>query len=248
MSTSGTVGKALDLVEHLSRAPGPMGVSELGRALRMPKASVHRLLASLATHGYVSRVEDGRYRLGFRLVSLGLAALAREPVIEAARPELEAAARALGETLFLAVVRDRAIVVLDKVEGTGLLRVAPRVGDSAPVHATAVGKLYLALAPDALPPLATPLARFTARTLTSRAALDRVVAQVRRRGWAESREEWIAGLAFVAAPVLVRGELVATVAAGVPTARLRAASQSQVVKITVAAARAAGARLEGSVS
>lgn len=245
-SSPGTVEKALDLLAHLEAQRTPCGVSEVGRALAMPKASVHRLLASLASRGYVERTDDGRYRLGFRLVRLGLAVLAREPLVEAARPALEAAAREAGETYFLATIRDGAIVVLDKVEGTGMLRAAPGIGESAPLHATAVGKLYLALAPERVAAPVGKLERYTPRTLASPSALARASAEVARRGWAESREEWIPGLSFVAAPVRVSGELLGAVAAAVPAARFAGPAKRKILEVTLDAARSIGARLEGS--
>lgn len=245
-SSPGTVEKALDLLAHLEGQRSPCGVSELGRDLAMPKPSVHRLLASLASRGYVERTDDGRYRLGFRLVGLGLAVLAREPLVEAARPALDAAARAAGETYFLAALRDGAVVVLDKVEGTAMLRAAPRIGESAPLHATAVGKLYLALAPTRVAMPDAPLERFTPRTLTTAASLARACGEVTRRGWAESREEWLPGLSFVAAPVRVGGELLGAVAAAVPSTRFAGTAKQKILKVTLDAARSIGARLEGS--
>lgn len=245
-TSPGTVEKALDLLAHLEDQRSPCGVSEIGRALGMPKASVHRLLASLGSRGYVERTEDGRYRLGFRLVRLGLAVLAREPLVEAARPALEAAARDAGETFFLATLRDGAVVVLDKVEGSGMLRAAPRIGESAPLHATAVGKLFLALAPARVPAPPAPLERYTPRTLATAPALARATAEVARRGWAESREEWLPGLSFVAAPVRVAGELLGAVAAAVPATRFAGAAKGKILQVTLDAARAIAARLEGS--
>ena len=65
--------------------------------------------------------------------------------MRAGEQTFEAAAAQYGETFFLVSARARRLVVLDKAEGTGFLRAAPRVGSSVPAHATAVGKLYLAL-------------------------------------------------------------------------------------------------------
>ena len=68
----------------------------------------------------------------------------------AARPVLESEAAAIGETVFLVAARANKLVVLDKVEGTGFLRAAPQVGSEVPIHATAVGKLFLAFAEGSL--------------------------------------------------------------------------------------------------
>jgi DNA-binding IclR family transcriptional regulator len=244
LDTTSSIEKALDVLFHVSAA-GDAGVSEIARALALPKSTAHRLLAALGRRALVERDPGGRYRPGVRLLALGLAVLDREPIVAAARPVLEAEAASIGETLFLAAARAGRIVVLDKSEGTGFLRAAPRVGSEVPVHATAVGKLYLAFAPDAVSMPDGTLRRFTPSTPTSRRALEREVARARRRGFAENREEWMAGVAVVAAPVLAGGRMHATIALAAPSVRLPAAKIGPVARRLVAAAARVGAALEG---
>ncbi|MEZ4214871.1 MAG: IclR family transcriptional regulator [Myxococcota bacterium] len=226
-SPLGTVDKAIDILFHLHAQGGSTGVSAIGRALAMPKSSVHRLLGALRHRGLVEQDERGRYRPGIGLLALGLGVLEREPVVAAARPVLEREAEALGETLFLVAARAGRLVVLDKVEGTGFLRAAPRVGQAVPAHATAVGKLQLAFAPDALEPAeanagasAPPLEAFTAATHVDARALAREVELARERGYAANVDEWIAGLSVIAAPVLRGGQLVAQVALAASSPRV----------------------------
>src|SRR5215469_4670614 len=242
---SGTVEKALDVLFHLHGAAQPRGVSAIARALGLPKSSVHRLLAALGQRGLVEQDAHGRYRLGIGLVALAVGLLDREPIVLAARPVLEAAAQSLGETLFLTAAREGEITVLDKVEGPGFLRAAPRIGERVPLHATAVGRLHLAFAPDEVALPDGPLHGFTPRTRTERAAVLREVALARRRGWAENREEWIPGLVVVAAPVLADDRLVATVALAAPTVRLAARASAGVAHSLVLAAAQIRDRLLG---
>lgn len=239
-----SVDRAVDVLQALSGAPGAQGVSAVGRALGLPKSSTHRLLATLARRGLVERDEGGRYRPGMALVALGLGALERDPLWLATRPLLEAEAASLGETVFLVSARAGRLVVLDKVEGTGFLRAAPRVGAEVPVHATAVGKLYLGLAPERVAP-EPELPVFTDRTLASPHALASSVRQAVRRGWAENRDEWIEGLSVVAAPVLHRGELAGALAAAAPTARMRRLTPVRVAERLRTAAARIGDRLAG---
>lgn len=241
----GTVDKAVDVLFRLNAEPTPQGVSELGRALGLPKSSVHRLLASLARRGLVERDERGRYRPGIALLALGLGALEREPLAAAARPLLEAEAQALGETAFLVIARAGRLVVLEKAEGAGFLRAAPRVGAEVPVHATAVGKLFLAHAPDQVSAPAPPLERFTERTPLGADELARAVQRARERGFAESREEWIPGMSVVAAPVLAGGRMHGAVAVAAPTPRLVALGRAEVARGVSAAAARLAAKLEG---
>ena len=247
MDATTSVEKALDVLFHL-HAVGAAGVSGVARALDLPKSTTHRLLAALGRRGLVERDEQGRYRPGLRLVALGLGVLDREPVVAAARPELEAEARATGESLFLAAARGGRVVVLDKVEGTAFLRASPRVGEEVPIAVTATGRLHLAFAPASV--AAAAAAQMPAGA-AARAALERKVALARRRGWAENREEWIPGLAVVAAPIRVgvapgvEGRLAGVVALAAPSVRLPAAHTERVARRLVAAAARIAATLEG---
>jgi DNA-binding IclR family transcriptional regulator len=247
-----TIEKAIDVLFYLHRETAPQGITAVSRALGLPKSSAHRLLKSLRGRGLVESDERGRYRPGIALVALGLGALEREPVVEIARPVLEAEARALGETVFLVAARAAQLLVLAKAEGTGFLRAAPRVGTAVPLHATAVGKLYLALdpssvkAPGASPERATAaLERFTARTPSTRRELDRAVALVAERGYAESHEEWIRGLSVIAAPVACGGKLHAALAIAMPSARMADEDVARIAHRAVTAADQIAATLAG---
>jgi DNA-binding IclR family transcriptional regulator len=255
--SAATVEKALDVLFHLHERPEPWGVSDLGRALNLPKSSVHRLLVSLRRRGLVESDERGRYRPGIGLLALGLGVLDREPLVAAARPVLEAEAKALDETFFVVASRAGALTVLDKVEGTGFLRAAPRVGSIIPAHLTAVGRLYLAHAPDALRSLRVPRSPSTAsQTGGSRAARgrgpaevpavdERELALVRRRGYAENLGGWIEGLSVFAAPVLLQNRLLGAIATALPTPGLSRVDKKTVVESVVRAANTVSGRLAG---
>jgi DNA-binding IclR family transcriptional regulator len=247
MEQLGTVDKALDVLEHLHAAEAARGASEIGRALDLPRSTVHRVLATLHRRDLVERDARGRYRPGFALVALGVGVLEHEPVVAAARPVLEVEAASLGETLFLAAPRAGGLRVLDKEEGPGFLRASPRVGAEIPVHATAIGKVYLAFAPQSVE-LADQLDRYTPRTRSTREALAREVALVRRRGFAENREEWIAGLTGVAAPIWLGERVIAAVAVSGATARMRVSVRGRLTEAIVDAASRIGDRMRGGVA
>lgn len=243
MESAGTVEKALDVLFHLHEAHEPLGLGAIARALTLPKSSAHRLLAALARRGLVEQEDDGRYRPGMALVPLGLGVLEREPVVRVARPVLEAEARALDETIFLTGSRGGRLAVLDKVEGTSFLRAAPRIGESIPVHATAVGRLYLAFARESVVLPKGRLARFTPHTVVDTDALARAVERARSDGFAVNREGWMPGLVVVAAPVLLGVRLVATIAVAAPAARLAEVDEPRVSTRLVLAAQAIAKRL-----
>lgn len=241
---AGSIDKAIDVLFHLHAHAEPQGVSAMGRALGLPKSSVHRLLRALARRGLVERAEGGLYRMGVGLVALGQAVLDREPVVLAARPVLEANARASGETFFLVAARGGRLAVLDKAEGDGFLRAAPRVGAEVPAYATAAGKLYRAFAPSEID-WPEAVEAFTERTLSGAAAFDRAAAGARRRGYARNQDEWIRGLTVVAAPVRLAGHLVAAVAMAGATSSMRTLGDERAHELVVAAAGQIESRLAG---
>lgn len=209
MEQAGTVDKAMRVLHALHRAQGPASLATLSTTLDMPKPTLHRLLASLCAHDVVEQHADSRYALGVGLVRLGLSALAVDPFVRVARGELEREAHAFGETFFLVGARAGRLLVLDKVEGTGLLRAAPTVGTEVPVDTTASGRLFLGLAPNLLRDSAE------ARRVPRR-AIERALSQ----GHDLNQGEWIAGLTVVAVPVVVLSRMFGTVACAGAAAQL----------------------------
>jgi len=225
MERSGTVDKALRVLEVLYVARAPLSLAELSRELTIPKPTAHRLLASLLKAALVEQHADARYALGMGLVRLGLGALALDPVVRACETELERAAHELGETFFLVKARAGRLVVLSKVEGTGMLRVAPDVGSEVPVEVTASGRLYMAFAPQLL-------AGNPGAARVSAAAVKRA----RSRGYDVNEAEWLPGLTVVAAPILSNTELLGCVTCAGPAVRLSGVSLKVAIKATCAVA------------
>lgn len=238
-----TIDKALDALFLLSERPQALRLADLARELGMPRSSAHRILAPLVKRGLAEQDSNGRYRAGFALMALGLNVASREPLATAAKPVLESAAAELGETFFLVVARAGRLVVLEKAEGNGFLRAAPRLGADVPVHATAVGKLYLAFAPELVS--VDELTRYTPATLRNRKALNAEVERVRAQGWATNLEEWQAGLAVAAAPIMSQGRLHGAVALATVTARFTAIGTPTATRRVVHAAEGIALRIEG---
>jgi IclR family acetate operon transcriptional repressor len=216
---AGTVDKALRVLEALRRAQQPSSLAALAQGLGMPKPTLHRLLASLAAHELVEQHEDGRYALGVGLVRLGLSAQAVDPFVRVARLELEREAHAFGETFFLVGARAGRLYVLDKVEGTGLLRAAPNVGAQVPIETTASGRLFLGLAPALL-----------ADDAAARGVAPAAIERAGRQGYDLHQGEWIAGLTVVAVPVQARGRLFGTVACAGAASQLSGARLAEAIE------------------
>ncbi len=123
---SGTVEQALDVLFYLSGSADPQGMTVIARTLEMPKSSTYRLLTTLARRNLFEQDERGRHHVGIALITLGLGAQQREPVVVAARLLLESAAAEAGETSCLVIARAGQLFVTDKAEGKDFLLAAPQ--------------------------------------------------------------------------------------------------------------------------
>jgi DNA-binding IclR family transcriptional regulator len=220
-----SVDRAVAILEILAR-DGEAGVTEVARELGVHKSTASRLLAALDRRELVDQdAARGKFRLGVGLVRLGGAAGRRLDVVQASRPVGRALAAEVGETVNLAILAGRDALYLDQVAGPAALSPHNWAGQRIPVHATSDGKVLLAYLSDAelAMSLAPPLRRFTEHTTTAVGDLRRVLAEVRRQGFATAVEELEAGLTAVAAPVRdAEGRVVASISASGPSFRIPA--------------------------
>lgn len=231
-----TVRRATEVLDVLGSSSSDLGTNEIARRIGTNASTVSRLLATLVAAELVRKMpETGRYRLGFRLVQLGNAALARVDLRELARPHLLALNEKTKETATLSVPGEQAATTIDYVQSSSSVRSFVEMGRPSVPHATAVGKVLLAHGGH-LP--AGRLTRFTPNTITNRTVLRREVAQVKARGWAEARGERENDLLTIAAPAHDRhGTLAAILAVECPLGRLEGRALRAAVDALVEHAR-----------
>jgi IclR family KDG regulon transcriptional repressor len=220
------VNKTICLLEALAQEK-ELGVTDLAERAGMHKSTVYRFLNSLKELGYVRQNSaNEKYSLTLKLFELGSSVLARMELWEQAHPIMEQLAEQTRETVHLAVLDEDRPVYLGKFESTQALRVSmsSRIGQSAPIYCTGVGKLLLAHAPPEQVKQILErqeLRRFTDRTITDRALLARELETIRRQGFAFDDEEHEVGVRCVAAPVRdSQGTIVAALSISMPSVRL----------------------------
>jgi len=236
------VERALAVLDALAGG-GELGTNEIARRSGINASTVSRLLATLATGRYVEHVPaTGRYRLSLRLVELGNAVLGRLDLRTIARPHLQALVRETGETATLSAPGEHDAVTVDFEHGSAAVQSVAQLGRPSVGHATAVGKVLLAFGHVELP--VTPLAAFTPRTITDLERLGDELARVRRRGFAEARDEREEGLSAIAAPVRdSRGELAGILGLQGPSTRFDARALRAAVPVVLEHAVALSAEL-----
>jgi IclR family acetate operon transcriptional repressor len=208
----------------------------LGRRLNLHKSTVSRLLATLESEGLLERAPGTeKYRLGPEIARLAGRSEPGHDLRDIARPFLIELAELTRETANLAVLDGAEVDNIDQVSGPHLVRVGNWVGRRTPLHCVANGKALLAfLPPDDLERLLVgPLAAFTPLTITSTAALQADLAQVRQAGYAMALGEIEEGLNALAAPVWdAGGQVVAAISVSGPAYRVTAERAPELGRIT----------------
>jgi len=217
--------RALAILDLLAEHGGKLGATELAARLDLHKSTRHRSLAVLERNCYMEKSPaNGRYRLGWKLIDLGMRAVSRMDVRELARPELERLMEETGETAHLGVLRKGEVVSLANVQSRRSLRTPATVGQRSPTHCSSQGKVMLAhLSQEDLSEFVRTygLKAYTGNTLTRFAALRAELKRVRQRGYAVDNEEFEEGLKCVGAPVRDHsGTVVAAISIAGPASRL----------------------------
>ncbi len=216
--------RAMALVNLLASAPGPMALSRLAADAGLHAASAHRILGALVVHGLVEKTGAGEYDLGVRWLEVGNRLRARLNIRQVAMPHMQALAAATGETVNLIVRRGDEAVYVERVSGgQTMIQVVQVVGAHAPLHVTAVGKIFLA--EDSVSGVLgyvqrTGLPAYTSNTLVTLEALRAELDEIRRDGLAHDREEAELGVACIGAPIRdADGKLAAGLSISAPADR-----------------------------
>lgn len=214
------------LLDALSASPDAVSLKLLAQATALHPSTAHRILSALVTDRLVERVDQGNYRLGMRLLELGNLVKSRLSVRERALPFMRELHAETGEAVNLSVRRDDEIVYVERTSsGRSMMRVVNIIGARAPLHITAVGKLFLVDDDDnelAGYARRTGLPGYTRNSLTALDALERELTQVRRHGYAFDNEEAELGVRCIGAGIRDdSGAMVAGLSVSAPAERMK---------------------------
>ncbi len=217
------VMRALDIVELFLGKDARLTAADIGQATDLPRTTVHELLTTLTSRGYLERDEAGRFRLGAMTVELGQAYTSRFDLLGEATDLARTVALETGETCSVALLQGSEVFYLAKVDGNEPFQLPSAIGRRLPASCVGLGKALLseldddqlaALYPDGTLPTMTPHSHATLAALLA----DLNVA--RAGGVAYEREESTPGLACAAAPIRdARGHVIAAVSLAVPLQR-----------------------------
>jgi IclR family KDG regulon transcriptional repressor len=200
-----SVTHALDVLEQFFGEVDELGVTELSKRLKLHKNNVFRLLATLEARGYIEQNKSSEnYRLDIKCLHLGRRYIHHMGLVRQARPILADIARRCRESAFVAVARRDGVVPLEAAEPEDrMVRITPPIGQTLPLHCTAIGKAHLAFDLDEQFRSILPeqLDRYTAHTIVERATLFDQLDAFARGGYSVDCGEFFEDVASIAVPI-----------------------------------------------
>lgn len=199
------VDRAAAILRAFTANDAGIPVAELARRTGLARSTTHRLVDQLTAVGLLQR-DGSRLHLGLVLFELGQLVPVQRTLRATVSPFLHDLRDATRHTANLAILDGTDIIYLDRVPGPRSAPMPFRAGGRHPAYATALGKAIMAHLPaDTVQQVcAAGLPAITARTITSRTALDGELARVRHTGLAFDREETRLGVFCVSSPVFGR--------------------------------------------
>jgi len=200
-----SAARAIGILLAIAQSENGLTTKEISERVRIGRQATYHLLHTLTATGMVTRDDRNRYLLGIRVGTLTEGFARQLSPSEHLAPIIRALAQETGETSYASGWWSGEITTLGFARGTSQVQAAevPQ-GYVGNAHARASGKLLLAIAAPAVRDAylsAHQLKRLTPRTITSRRALDRALAEIREQGYAVDDEEFAGGLYCIAVPL-----------------------------------------------
>ncbi len=234
--------RALALLGAYDEQHRRLGLSELAERAGLPVPTAHRLVGELVAWGALSRTPSGEYVIGRRLWDVGLLAPVQTGLRQLASPYLHDLYGATLATVHLAVRDGLEVLYVDRLSGHASVPVVSTIGSRLPLHATGVGKVLLAHAPEPVQAeVLAHLTRITPYTVAQPGVLRRQLRQVLVEDHATTTEEMSLGACSVGVPIRSGPQVVAALGVVVPSLRK---DKDKLVTAMQVAARGIGRRLQ----
>ena len=212
-----SVGIAAKVLKALAAQGGSLPLKELAAATAMPRAKVHRYLASLRSAGLIAQdPESGRYQIGAAAVTIGLVGLGRLSPVRQLQEAVPRLRERVNETVTAAIWGERGPTIVAIEESDHLVTMNVRIGTALPLLTTAIGRLFLAHLPASA--TQTMAAAERRRPTTSAAPvpsddeLAALLSEIRARGLSRAHGPLLPGVDALAAPIFdYRDKLVAVI-------------------------------------
>lgn len=211
-----TVIFALRILEHVAKQKEAVRITDLAAHFETTKTRIFRHLRTLVQYGYIVQDEESeRYRVGTRLIALGLLVSGNFDIAGVSQPIMRMLRDKRNHSVVLGVPAADGIHIVAVVPSTAPIEITVRPGSILGFHYTAQGKIGLAFGnPSWLKDtVRNALSTNTPYTIHDERNLVAEVDAIRRQGWAAAPNQAVTGLNALAAPVFdANGTLIASVA------------------------------------
>lgn len=244
----GMLARGLRILVELGKHPDGLGLSDLARGVNLPVSTVHRLLVTHVSMGFVAFDRAAkRYRLGVRIFELSHRVGTVRSLSEAAVPAMRAVRESTGETVQLSVLDGVDVVFVERLDSDHAIAIRGKVGQRDPSFCTSTGKVLLShLDREHLSEVTAQLdfSRGSERAVADVDALRAELDQVRHNGYAIADQEYDEGVRAIAVPIRDgAGAVVAALCVSAPTFRAAKEDLIGYLPVLTDAAREIGVRL-----
>lgn len=140
-----SVERALRILDLFDEHETELRITEISERMQLHKSTIHSLLKTLQEQKYIDQnPENGKYRLGMKLVERGNFVVSTIDIRQAAKEYLHDLSRKTGQTTHLGILDGQEGVYIDKVVGDKAVIRYSRIGKRIPLHTSAIGKVLLA--------------------------------------------------------------------------------------------------------
>lgn len=199
-----TLERGLSVLRAFGRENPQMTLSEVAEVTKLSPAAARRCLNTLVKLGYVAK-HRRQFLLRPEVMSFASAYLDSMSLGELVRPHLQAVRDETGDSSSLAVLSGYDILYLVHVSTNRMVRLAAGIGTRFPAYATSLGRAMLAFESEAVREHyinTCTLVPYTEHTVISKQDFRRLLAEVRRQGYAATQDELDYGLVSLAVPIL----------------------------------------------
>ena len=222
---SGTVNKAIDILEIFLQKEGEFRLTELANLTGMDRATTYRLASTLVKRRFLRQPKkNGKYSLGLKMIDCSFAIRRNLKFIDLAYLYLGKLNSAQNAAVNLTILDEDKSLVIEEIgiSSRGLPMGTP-VAKRLPLHATACGKVLLASMSEQERKAfysRNELKSFTSDTIINVIALESELDKISKEGVAFDLEEYKSGQRAIAAPIYDgNGRVVAAGSIVVPAAR-----------------------------
>ena len=226
--------RGLQVVDYLYKNKAPMGISELAKEMKLPKATIYRLLYTLEKDNFIEKDKTTeKYALGMGFIKLGEYVKSTVNINMIAKPYMEKLAEATGETSYLCKVYYDEALVMETVSGEASALYS-MVTPTIPLYCSALGRILLAGFSDKELDKYFNDANFKKRTLntkTEKSELLEEIVKIKENGLAIEIEEYEYGMACIAAPIVdSSGKIIASLSVSGPSTRIEYKGMEGIIK------------------